>query len=160
MPIYNQSTRDLMTTMVLGIQVDRASAIVPQTTNHALFTIAGGRIILTGILGEVTVTFGANACNIKLTSYPTVATAADTDLSTAVDLGTGCVVGDMVSITGTPGDNTLVSHKGSVQMMEYKGIMIQEGGIHLDCSTSVAAAAMKWSMWYTPLEKGAYVTAA
>ena len=160
MPYYNQSTRDIATSLVLGIQVDRATAVVPQSTNHALFTIAGGTVIMTAILGEVTVTFGAAACNIKLTSYPTVTTAADTDISTAVDLGTGCAVGDMISITGAPGDNTLVSHKGSVQIMNYKGVVLQEGGLHLDCSTSVATAKIKWSMWYTPLEKGAYVTAA
>ena len=157
MPNYNQSTREMMTSVVLGIQVDRATATLPQTTNAAIFTIAGGTVLMTGILGEWTVACGGSD-NIKLTAYPTSTTAADTDLCGAADLD-ACDIGDMVSITGTPGDNILVSHKGSVQMMLPKGVVLQEGGLHLDCDAS-RAGNVKWSLWYTPLETGAYVTAA
>jgi len=157
MPNFNQSTRNMMEAMILGLRVTRATATLPQTTNSSLFTIAGGVVLMTGILGEVTTAIGA-ADNTKLTHYPTVATAGDTDICGTVDIDT-CDIGDMLSITGTPADAMLVAHKGSVQMMQYKGVVLQEGTLDLDCDASTTGA-IKWSLWYIPLEPGAYVTAA
>lgn len=157
MPNFNQSTRNMMESMILGLRVIRATATLPQTTNSSLFTIAGGVVLMTGILGEVTVAIGGTD-NTKLTHYPTVATAGDTDLCATVDIDT-CDIGDMLSITGTPADAMLVAHKGSVQMMQYKGVVLQEGTLDIDCDAS-RTGSIKWSIWYIPLETGAYITAA
>ena len=45
--------RQKHTELVLGFRVDRATASLPQTTDDALFTISGGRVQITQIVGEV-----------------------------------------------------------------------------------------------------------
>jgi hypothetical protein len=157
MPNFNQSTREMMQFMKLGLPVARATATLPQTTNGSLFTISGGIVLMTAILGEVTTAVGA-ADNTKLTAYPTVATAGDTDLCTTVDIDT-CDVGDLLSITGTPGDAMLVAHKGAVQTMGSLGVYLQQGTLDLDCDASTTGA-IKWIIWYVPAEAGAYITSA
>ncbi len=108
---------------------------------------------MTGILGECTVAVdGTNA--VKLQANPTLATAADTDLCAAVDL-TASDIGDLNSITGAPGDNILVAHKGSVQMIENKGIILQEGTLDVH-DTQTTAGTFKWTMFYVALDVGAY----
>ena len=143
--------------LLLGKKVDRATATLPQGDAGAIFTIAGGKVLMTGIVGEVTVAIGgANAT--KLTANPTVATAGDTDLCATVEIDT-CDVGDLLSITGTPTDTLLVAHKGAVQMLLVKGIIMQTGTLDLDCVGSVTGS-VKWTIFYIPIDDGAYVTAA
>ena len=141
----------------LGRKVDRATATLPQGTSAAIFNIAGGRVLVTTILGEVTVAIGgANAT--KLVGNPTVATAGDTDLCATADIDT-CDVGDLLAITGTPGDALLVAHKGAVQTMLVKGVVLQTGTLDLDCAGSVTGS-VKWTLFYVPIDDGAYVAAA
>ena len=39
---------------MFGAKVDRAAASLPQTAQTAYFTVAGGRVLVTAIIGEVT----------------------------------------------------------------------------------------------------------
>jgi len=160
MPHYNQSERQAFAATVLGIRVDRATAALPQGTNAAIFTIAGGLVLMTAIVGEVTTVIASVANSAKLTAYPTAAAAADTDLCAALDVGTTpCDVGDLLSITGVPGSAMVASDVGSVETMLPKGVILQEGALHLACTAS-QTGNIKWSIWYMPLEKGGYVVAA
>ena len=153
----NDSYRLMLNTVGLGIRVDRATATIPATTNEPIFTISNGVILMTGILGECTTDVGG-AVNLLLQHFPTVATAGDTDLC-AVVAGAAVDVGDMLSITGAPGDAMLAANSAAPQCMKYKGVVLQEGTIDFDTSTTTTGA-FKWSIWYVPLEKGALVTAA
>ncbi len=136
----------------LGIKVEKA-AIALGTSGTTLFTIAGGRILMTGLIGECTVAVdGGN--NLKMVANPTTATAADTDLCTAVDM-TAADIGDLLSLTGAPGDGFLVAHKGAVQMIENKGIILQEGTLDI-AAASTTAGTFKWTMFYVALDVGAY----
>ncbi len=139
--------------LLLGEKVEKTAAALPSGTSGTLFTVAGGRILMTGVVGECTVAVdGTNA--VKLTANPTLATAADTDLCTAVDL-TASDIGDLVSITGAPGDALLVAHKGAVQMIENKGILLQEGTLDVH-DTQTTAGTFKWTIFYVALDVGAY----
>jgi len=154
---FNESTRAMIGNMALGLRVDRATATLPQGTAAAIFNIVGGKVLITGILGECTTAIGG-ANNTKLTANPTVATAGSADLCAVVDTN-ACDVGDILSITGTPADAMVAAHVGACQMMGPLGVACQVGTIDLDCAGSVTGA-IKWSIWYIPLDDGAYVTAA
>jgi len=157
MPNQNFQGRDALAQVQLGIRVDRPTATLPQGTAGSIFTITGGKVLMTGIIGEVTTAIGgANAT--KLIANPTVATAADTDLCAAVDINT-CDIGDLLSITGTPADGLLAAHAGAVQMLGPTGVVLQTGALQLHCVGSTTGN-IKWSLWYVPLDTGAYVTAA
>lgn len=154
---FNESTREMIGNIGLGLRVDRATATLPQGTAGTIFNVVGGRVLMTGILGEVTTAIGGGNA-MKLIANPTVATAADTDLCGAVDMNT-CDIGDLLSIEGTPATGMLAAHAGAVQMIGQKGIALPVGTLQLHCAGSTTGA-IKWSIWYIPLDDGAYVTAA
>jgi len=139
----------------LGTKVEKAATALPSSTTGTLFTVAGGRVLITGLVGECTVAVGGSNA-IKLTALPTPTTAGDTDLCAEVDLNT-CDIGDLISITGAPGDNILVAHKGSVQMLENKGVLLQEGTLAV-AAGSTTDGTFKWTMFYVALDNGAYVS--
>lgn len=155
MPALTQSQLEALTPFVMGRRVDRATATLPQTNHAAIFNVTGGRILLLGILGEVTTAIQNQANNTKLTSYPTTGTAVD---MCAVTTTANKEVGSLLSIDGTVGTAMLVANAGVVAAMS-KPQIIPIGAIHLDCAAS-NTGSVKWSLWYVPLDDGALVAAA
>lgn len=141
-----------------GVKTDRATAALPQTTASALFTITGGRILLTGIIGEVTTVIQTQADNTKLTFDPTDAGATQ-DLCAVLDI-TADAVGTMYSITGTPatalqdGLNFLSSNKQLAQPL-----VLKPGSILLDCAAS-NTGSVKWTAFWVPIDPAARLAAA
>lgn len=146
---------DQLRALLLGIRVNRATAALPQTTAAAIFTITGGRVLLTSIVGEVTTAIQNQANNTKLTANPTTGTSVDmcAVLSTAND-----EVGCLYSITGTPADAMIGTNAGLVPAMA-KGLILPIGTIDLDCAAS-NTGSVKWTLTYIPLDDGAAVAAA
>lgn len=140
---------------MLGNKVDRATATLPQTAAAAIFTIAGGRVLLTHIVGEVTTAIQNQANNTKLTANPTTGTSVDmcAVLSIAND-----EVGCLYSITGVPADAMIGTNAGLVPDMA-KSLILPIGTIDLDCAAS-NTGSVKWTAFYVPLDDGATITAA
>jgi len=51
MPSYSPSFRQAAADLMFGMRVDRATATLPQTTAGALFTVSGGTVAITAIVG-------------------------------------------------------------------------------------------------------------
>src|SRR3954471_21373148 len=66
-----------------GLKVDRTAAVLP-TAQAALFTVAGGRVIVTGLIGEVTTVCDGTATTLKITGNPTTGTDVDWSSTTAI----------------------------------------------------------------------------
>lgn len=149
---------DQLRALLRGVRVARATAALPQTTTSTLFTISGGKVLITGIIGEVTTVIQTQADNTKLTFDPTDAGATQ-DLCAVLDI-TADAVGTMYSITGTPATamqdalNFLPSSKVLAQPL-----VLKPGSILLDCAAS-NTGAVKWECTYIPLDNGASVAAA
>jgi hypothetical protein len=157
MATYNLSTRGRIADINQGIRVDRATANLPQAGHHDIYTVAGGNVLLLGILGEVTTIIGG-ANNTNLEFNPTAATLALNDLCAVNDIN-GDVVGSLYTIDGTAG-NPLVN-TGTTGWAVYtlaSPIFMVPGDIELHCVGSVTGQ-VKWSLWYVPLDEGAYVVA-
>jgi hypothetical protein len=135
--------------------VNRAASTTPQTTQTAYFTVAGGKVLILDIYGEVTVELGAGANNMKLVSNPT--TGADVDMCAQVDTD-GDVVGTMYGITGTVAD-AMISPTSGCFSAQAKGLVVPAGTIDLYASASKAGQT-KWTIRYLPLDLGATVVAA
>lgn len=146
---------DVLRATMLGARVDRATASLPQTTAHALFNIVGGRVALTAIVGEVTTIIQNQANNTKLTANPTTGTSVDicAVLSIANDEA-GCLYG----ITGLFTDAMVGSNAGAT-VLPRNPVVLPVGTLDLDCAAS-NTGSVKWSIFYVPLDPGAYVTAA
>jgi hypothetical protein len=154
---------DQLRTLVLGNKIDRAAATLPQTATGSLFTVAGGRIVLTSIIGEVTVALGATATSLNLVHTPTVGTVGDLCAATVC---TSDSVGTLYSITGVPAD--LMSAEkigGTVVPVDYntglplRMLILPIGAIGLK-STAGDTGSVKWSVTYVPYDNGASVVAA
>lgn len=138
-----------------GTRVDRATAALPQTTQSALFTVSTGRIILTGIIGEVTTVIQTQANNTKIVANPT--TGTDVDLCAVLSI-TADEVGCLYGITGLFADAMVGANAGATVLMERQ-LVIPVGTIDLSCAAS-NTGNVKWSLTYMPLDEGASVVAA
>lgn len=140
---------------LVGQKVARAAALLPQTAQTDYFTVSGGKVLILGILGEVTVALGATATNAKLVHNPTAAGVADTDLC-AVAAVASDPVGTQYGVTGVPAD---ALQKGAFVPLPQRTLVLQPGTIALNTSASNTGQT-KWTVFYLPLDSGARVIAA
>ncbi len=142
----------------VGFRVDRDAATLPQGVDGALFTISGGRVLLTSIIGEVTVEIETQANNTKLKLNPT-ATGVDQDLCAVLSI-TADAVGELYTISGVVGDalrsDLLI---GLNSLLGAGGMILSEGDIELDCAAS-NTGEIKWTLFYLPIDTGAVIEVA
>ena len=139
----------------LGIPVERATAALPQTTQSALFTVTGGRVLLTAIIGEVTTVIQTQANNTKIVSNPT--TGTDVDLCGVLSISAD-EVGTLYGITGTFSDAMVGANAGATVLPD-RPVVVPIGTIDLS-TAATNTGSVKWALFYLPIDDGAYVTAA
>lgn len=151
---YEHFTVDSAMTTVLGRRVVRADAALPQTATTAIFTIAGGDILLTCIYAVVGTVIQAQACNLNIQANPT---AAGTSLDLAAVLNISAkAAASYISMTGTLA-NAMTN--GVAAVAQTFPIICPTGTI--DAVTSASnTGTLSWVMFYVPLTPGATVTAA
>lgn len=143
--------------IAFGIKVDRTTSSLPATTDLTLFTVTGGRIVLTGLVGEVTTVIQAQANAVKIKSVPTTGTAGD--ISGTLDIN-AFEVGALVSLNGTALSTALSGANASAALFNRApGLVIPIGSIKLN-TAATNTGAMKWSLTYIPFDDGASVAAA
>jgi hypothetical protein len=135
-----------------GQLLNKATATLPATAYGTLFTVSGGRIILTSLLGEVTVVIQSQATTLKFTATPTVGTAVD--MSGTVDMNAK-EVGTLVTLTGLPSDAAYAPNAGLGQLPS-RMLYIPIGTLGITTGAT-STGSIKWSMTYIPLDDGATV---
>jgi hypothetical protein len=162
MPNYDDSTAAMIADHILGLRVDRAISVLPQhggVDGVTYFNIVGGKILLTLLVGTITTVIEAAANEVVFSHNPDPSTGATAALNGALDI-TGWAEGDILTINGLLTDALLPAVKaGSSHAMSYGGVILVPGAITCDCSGH-NTGGWKWSLWYFPLEEGAYVAAA
>lgn len=140
-----------------GTRVDRAAATIPQTANGVLFNVTGGRVAITGFVGQVTTVIGGAATTAKIVSTPTVGTAVDLTAAVAI---TTQEVGSQVTLPAATGGNLVVKNGGGGgQLQPVSPYVVPVGTIGVTTSASTTGA-MSWTVTYVPLDDGAAVSAA
>ena len=142
------------------IHLKRAAQTLPATTNEVLFQVFGGRVLVHLLLAEVTTVIAATD------PISTVEAVRLNDSKALV--GTLAVIGttlDMSSdevgtIYTVEGDGTaIVSAQlagfGQIGAAQNPWIMPQGEIYHK--TTATKTGALKWDLWYQPLDEGAYV---
>lgn len=139
--------------VLLGTRVEKSTGTLAATT-ISLFTVAGGKVLVTSIIGEVTTAITV-ANSYKLQHNPTVGTT--TDLVAATDIGTtDTPAGNLLGFTGVKADS-IITGPGSAPTLA-KPIVLTAGVVE-----SVSAGtdgAITWVLTYIPLDDGATVAAA
>jgi hypothetical protein len=134
------------------IRVSRATDSLPATATETIFTVSGGRILLKGLIGEVTTAIQNQACNLSVVVDST-AGAAD-DLASVVSVA-NLGVGVLFSVEGD-GTALLAGGIGWAQGMVGTGAVIAPGEIQLTTSAT-NTGSVKWDLYYLPLDPAAYV---
>jgi len=122
---------------------------------YDLFTISGGRILVTQIIGEFTVAV-VNAVTISLLATPTIGTARQ--ICTGL-LTTGYAIGDLLGITGVNTDPMLPPASSSVIEGQTFGVMVSEGVISL-ANNLADVGSIQWTLKWIPIDNAAAVVVA
>lgn len=151
------ANREVFTNAAYGFHVSKAAAALPASAQN-IFTITGGRILVTILLGEVTTLCTATATNLKVVSTPTIGTAVDVAANLAIanfEKGALLIVeGDATAIIGTS------AGAGFAPALNALPFIIPAGTLSLATSADNAGGATKWDIWYFPLDDGASVASA
>lgn len=141
--------------VVRGITVAKATTAIAGATTKTLFTVAGGAVLVTNLVGIVTVIVQAQANAAKLIATPTVGTAVD--LCATLDIN-AAEVGAMLSISGLATDAMLggVSKSGAVSSM-YRAVNVMTGVIGLNTAAD-STGSIRWIITYIPLDDGASIS--
>lgn len=155
-----------MTTIIQGSQLRKllygtavsnaAGKTVPQAATSTIFTVTGGRVLVTGLFGKVTTIIAGTTPSAKIVSTPTVGTAVDVSSATAI---TGKEVGALLGLAGTVGTALNVQNAGAGAGLPSP-VVIPAGTLGVNVSAADATGAIQWTLTYVPLDDGAAVTAA
>lgn len=154
-PIPAGVDTDAWTGLKFGFRVDRAAGAIAQGGALTLFSVAGGRVALLGVLGEVTTIIQAQANAAKLLHAPTVGTAVD--LCTTLDIN-GKEVGTLLGISGVFGDALIGANAGAGRL-PHAPIVLPVGNLRMNCVAS-STGQVKWTAWWMALDTGASLVAA
>src|SRR3989304_9142235 len=72
--MYTNQHRAVFTPMRLGFHAAKAAATLPQGTTQEIFTVTGGRVLVSLLFGEATVALGGVANDLSVQMNPTTGT--------------------------------------------------------------------------------------
>jgi len=153
----NLSLRRALANINIGIRVEATTDPIV-TGQNAVFNIVGGRILLHDLLGVVTTELEAAALLLHWDADMDVGGDAALSVDSA-DL-TGDVVGTQYLLPAAAGGAVTVPAGGAfLRLFPALGWVVSAGALDLHASAG-NTGAIKWTLFYTPLDDGAYVEAA
>lgn len=151
--------------IALGIRVQKAAAILPASTTQTLFTISGGRVVVTALIGEVTTVFDGTVNSLSVEADPTVGAAADLAAATVC---TSDIAGTLYTVHGIQAALLGTQKEGGTEVPTHAvaktpvggGFVVPAGVIQLKTTATDTTGATKWTLVYVPLDDGASVASA
>ncbi len=140
---------------IYGQTTERVTAL-PAT--GSLFTVSGGKICVTSIVGTLTAACDANATVTSLNANPTVGTTVAMCLGTNI---ASYAIGDVLGITGIPTDALLPAATGGGIPAQTVFWIVQAGTI--DMAIAVAGQVtgrVRWTLKWFPFDAAASVAPA
>lgn len=166
---------DQIRSLLLGVRVAKSATTLVQNTGTNLFTVSGGMVAITSVIGRVT-TAVANTASLtaKLQYTPSGGAAADLCAATGI---TNDAVGSFYSLTsgvatdllsvqsvsaigGTPVAASEVPNVTFAHIL-WRPIVVPAGALSVLVSNhSPGTGAVKWDLTYIPYDNGSAVAAA
>lgn len=135
-----------------GVNVARAAGNLAQTGTLNLFSVTGGRILITSLVGQVTTAIQAQADAVKLQTVST-AGAVVSDLCATVDVN-AAVVGTLLGLTGTAATAAVLGSS----VPQTNEVIVAPGFVRMNAAAS-NTGQMSWLLTYIPLDDGGTVVA-
>jgi len=152
--------------VILGARVEQTAAALVQNAATALFTVAGGDVLVTAIYGKVSTVIGANAITVRLQYTKSGGSAVDLNAATTV---TSDAVGTLYTPTYDPVDTFSVQSLGGADVpsvtfanvgLNGRGWILPAGAMTLLSSNADPdGGKITWTLFYVPLASGASVSA-
>jgi hypothetical protein len=154
-----------------GFTVAGGAKTLPASTTGHLFTVAGGRVLVTSMMGLVTTAIQSQACTLSIGNTPTAGTASVNSIATAIASISGLAVGVSFGVSifsgGPPVPAALIATGTSgVLPGQNFGYSLDDGGIcvapagTIDWVTNATnTGAVSWILSYIPIDAGATITA-
>jgi len=148
--------------VVYGVTVPRAAAVLPATaTTTPYWTVAGGLVWVTGLVGICTAAGDATATTLLFEAVPTV--GAKNNMCGASASLASMVIGGLVSLDGTAITTALqasgVTVGGNIGG-QAKPVMVGVGTINALTANTNATLAFRFVLMYVPIDDGASIAAA
>lgn len=145
--------------LAFGTRVTKAAGSLPQTTTATLFTVTGGNVIVTSLIGEVTTLIQSSDPVVTIgCGTPTIGGTLDVDgIATSTTLASA-EVGTLVTVqpsSGLAGALVVGSLAGAAIYLPTP-FVVSAGTITWSTGAS-KTGAMKWYLTYVPLDDGASV---
>ena len=156
MPIYEQSQLENIAAIRWGIRVEAAAALVTGTPGRTIFTVSGGNVLLTGFYGEVIVVFPAGACTLSLVHTPTAGTP--TTIASGVTDIASAAAGQMLALPATLAGGLTMTATSYGVPLERVRYVLRPGVMSIFGSIAPGTGTIGWSLFYVPIDYGAYVT--
>ena len=137
------------------VKVVRAISPLPQTKTETLFIVAGGRVRVVSIVGQITTAIEAAANAAKLLHTPTEGSAID--LCATIDIN-AYAKGDLLSITGVFANTLMPATKGGAAPGMLAPVTLKAGNLGMNCAAS-KTGNIQWEVEYFPLDAGATLAA-
>lgn len=139
----------------LGASATKTALAITAISTKPVFTVAGGRVVITSLCGEVSTVIQNQANASKFVATPTV--GAVNDLCAAVDIA-NLAVGALIGVQGLAGDSLIISTGGGVANLRNP-IIVKAGAIGFATAASNTGAITFTCTW-VPLDDGATLVAA
>lgn len=147
---------------ILGTPVSKATGTVANGTT-SLFTIAGGQVVITSLVGRVTTVIGSTVSNAKLVFNPTAA-GTSVDMCTAVAITSDAVAQTYTFATthstAAPGALIVAGDVGWASGVLAFPDILNAGVIEQNLSADPVGGAITWTVTWIPLDEGATLVAA
>lgn len=152
-----------------GTIVTGTAKTLPASTTGHLFTVSGGRVLITSVTGVVSTVIQSQLSTLSVGNTPTGGSAAVASIAAAITTISGLPVGTTLAVppfsSGSPATLVATGASGVLPGADI-GFSLDDGGICLvpagtiDCTTSATdTGAIIWSVGYVPYDAGATVTA-
>ncbi len=148
-------------TLLFGDQVLKAAQTPPNSGSSAtLFTVAGGAVLVTSLIGRVSTALSGTTGAIALGTKPTGGTEETAGIATASVVG-GSEIGTLFTPLASSGlaGALVVSGKvaGNVPFLAPP-FVVNIGTIEVTTSVATMTGAIDWYLSYVPLDTGASVS--
>ena len=149
---------DQLRQLAYGTTVTKSAVSLPQTATTTLYTVSGGRILVTSLVGQVSTVIGGTAVTVALGTAPTVGTAATGGIASATAV-TSKEVGTFVSLNTSAGSALVVGGNAgaSVNVNTNSALVVSAGTITWTTSAT-NTGQMQWYLAYLPIDAGATVS--
>lgn len=151
-------------TIAFGTQVLKGPVTPPNSGSSAnLYTVAGGAVLVTSLIGRVTTVMSGTTGAIALGTKPTVGTEKTAGITTAGVIG-AAEVGTILAV----GQSSSGLAAALVVSVLFAGnapylatpFVVNTGSIEVTTSVATMTGAIQWYLSYVPLDTGASVVAA